>query len=123
MVIDSLLGFVVFRYLWGWPLSITVSVVAPLALIELTFFGANLMKLLDGGYVPVLIAGLVGTLMATWVRGTAIVQAKARVGSVSLETLIGMLQKSKPARAPGTAVFLTSDRERALRTPAQPQAQ
>ena len=113
MVINSLLGFVVFRHLWGWPLSITIFVVAPLALIELTFFGANLAKLHDGGYVPVLIAGVVGTLMATWVRGTAIVQAKARVGSVSLETLIGMLQKSKPARAPGTAVFLTSDQESA----------
>ncbi len=113
MLIDSLLGFVVFRHLWRWPLAVTVAVVAPLALIESTFFGANLAKLIDGGYIPVLIAAIVATLMMTWVRGTSIVQTKARVGSVSLETLVGMLQKSRPAKAPGTAVFLTSDQETA----------
>ena len=113
MLIDSLLGFVVFRHLWRWPLAVTIAVVAPLALIESTFFGANLAKLVEGGYIPVLIAAIVATLMMTWVRGTSIVQKKARIGSVSLETLVAMLQKSKPAKAPGTAVFLTSDQETA----------
>ncbi len=63
----------------------------------------------DGGYVPLIIAGIVGLLMTTWVRGTAIVSAKAHAASIPLERLIGMLKKSKPARVPGTAVFLTSD--------------
>jgi KUP system potassium uptake protein len=113
MVITSLLAFVVFVRVWRWPVALAVAVVGPLLAVESLFLVANLTKFHDGGYVPVLIAGAVGILIATWVRGTAIVQAKARVGSVSMETLIGMMQKSRPIRAPGTAVFLTSDQETA----------
>ncbi len=109
MLIDSLLGFVVFRNLWKWPLALAIGVVAPIALIELTFFGANLLKLVDGGFVPLILASIVGLLMTTWVRGTRIVNRKAHTGSVPLEQLVAMLKKSKPAQAPGTAVFLTSD--------------
>jgi KUP system potassium uptake protein len=109
MVITSLLAFVVFRRAWHWPLAGAVAVVTPLLLVELVFLTANLAKFVDGGYVPLLIAVAVGVLMVSWMRGTAIVQRKARVGSSSLEALIGMLKKSRVARAPGTAVFLTSD--------------
>ena len=109
--ITSLLAFVVFRRLWRWPLWLAIAVIAPLLLIELTFFGANLLKLFDGGYVPLILAALVAAADGTWVRGTAIVNRKAHAGSISLDQLIGMLKKSKPARAPGTAVFLTSDPE------------
>jgi KUP system potassium uptake protein len=111
MVVTSLLAFTVFRRTWGWPLLAVVAVLAPLLALELIFFGANLAKFLDGGYVPVLMAGVVGLLMVTWVRGTAIVQAKAHASSVALEQLVPMLKKSNPARAPGTAVFLTADPE------------
>ncbi|MFO1207671.1 MAG: potassium transporter Kup [Amaricoccus sp.] len=111
MLIDSLLGFVVFRRLWHWPLWVAIAVIAPLALIELTFFGANLGKLFEGGFVPLILAAMVALAMWTWVRGTAIVNRKAHQGSISLDQLIGMLKKSKPAQAPGTAVFLTSDPE------------
>ena len=58
------------------------------------------MKVLDGGYVPLLIAALVGLLMTTWVRGTAIVQRKAHADSIAARQLIAMLKKSQPARAP-----------------------
>lgn len=109
MIVTSFLAFVVFRKVWNWPLVAVLAVLTPLLLVEFVFFGANLMKLHDGGYVPLIIAGIVGLLMTTWVRGTAIVNAKARAGSVPLEQLLGMLKKSNPARAPGTAVFLTSD--------------
>lgn len=109
MLIDSMLGFVVFRALWKWPLALCIAVMAPLVLIELTFFGANLLKLFDGGFVPLIFAAIIGLLMTTWVRGTAIVNRKAHAGSVPLEQLVGMLKKSKPVQAPGTAVFLTSD--------------
>jgi KUP system potassium uptake protein len=109
MVVTSLLAFTVFRRAWGWPLPAVLAVLVPLLAIELVFLGANLAKLHDGGYVPLIIAGIVGLLITTWVRGTRIVNAKARAGSVSIEALLGMLRKSHPARAPGTAVFLTSD--------------
>ena len=109
IVTTSLLSFTVFRRGWGWPLPVVLAVLVPLLAIELIFLGANLAKLHDGGYVPLIIAGIVGTLVTTWVRGTRIVNAKARAASVGMEQLISMLRKSRPARAPGTAVFLTSD--------------
>ena len=109
MVVTSLLAFTVFRRAWRWPLALALAVLVPLLSIEVIFLGANLAKFLDGGYVPLLLAAVVGILMTTWVRGTAIVQRKAHAGSVTLEQLIAMLKKSTPARAPGTAVFLTSD--------------
>jgi KUP system potassium uptake protein len=109
MVITSLMATVVFRRVWNWPLFAVVAVVAPLLLIESFFLGANLMKVHDGGYVPLIIAGLVCLLIWTWVRGTGIVQRKARIDAVTLQSLIAMLRKPKLARAPGTAVFLTSD--------------
>ncbi len=109
MVVTSLLAFTVLRRAWRWPLALALVVMVPLLAIETIFLGANLAKLFDGGYVPLLIAGAVGVLMWTWVRGTAIVQQKAHNASVGLEELIAMMRKSKPAKVTGTAVFLTSD--------------
>jgi len=109
MLVTSLLAFVVFRRVWNWPAWLVAAVLAPLIAFELVFFGANLTKVLDGGYVPLLIAAAVGVTMATWVRGTRIVQRKARAESLSLDGLRGMIAKSEPVRVPGTAVFLTSD--------------
>ncbi len=113
MVVTSLIAFPVFRRVWGWPLPAVLAVLVPLLSIEVIFLGANLAKLHDGGYVPLIIAGVVGMLVTTWVRGTRIVNAKAHAASVGMEQLVGMLKKSHPARAPGTAVFLTSDPESA----------
>jgi KUP system potassium uptake protein len=109
MVVTSLLAFTVFRRAWGWPLVAVLAVLVPLLSIELIFLGANLAKLHDGGYVPLIIAGIVGLLVTTWVRGTRIVNAKARAASMTIESLLGMLKKSRPRSVPGTAVFLTSD--------------
>ena len=113
MVITTILAFVLFYKAWKWPLWLSLSVIVPLLTIELQFLAANMLKVLDGGYVPLAIAATVVLLMWTWVKGTIYVQKKARAGNVSLETLIGMLKKSHPAAAPGTAVFLTSDPEMA----------
>ena len=109
MVITSLMAPVVFRRVWNWPLVAVIAVVAPLLAIECFFLGANLIKVHDGGYVPLIIASIVCLLVWTWVRGTSIVQRKARTDAVTLLSLISMLRKPKLARAPGTAVFLTSD--------------
>jgi KUP system potassium uptake protein len=109
MIVTSLLAFTVFRRAWGWPLPAVLAVILPLLAIEVIFLVANLEKFFEGGYVPLLLAGLVGLLMTTWVRGTRIAQLKARVGTLTLEQVIAMMKKSSPARAPGTAVFLTSD--------------
>ncbi len=113
MVITSMLAFVLFYRGWKWPLWVTVAVIAPILTIELFFLGANAMKIIDGGYVPIIMAATVCLLMWTWVRGTRHVQQKAHDQAVSLTNLIGMLKKSHPTSVPGTAVFLTSDPETA----------
>mgnify|MGYP005993305899 CR=1 FL=1 len=109
MVITSVLAFVLFYRAWKWPLVAVIAVIAPILTLELLFLAANATKIADGGYVPILMALTICLLMWTWVRGTAHVQRKARMGMVSVETLIGMLKKSHPITCPGTAVFLTSD--------------
>ena len=113
MVITSLLAFVLIYRAWKWPLWLTLAVIVPILTLESLFLFANLTKVADGGYVPLLMAATLCLLIYTWVVGTNYVQKKARSGNVSLDTLIGMLKKSNPIQAPGTAVFLTSDAEMA----------
>ena len=113
MVITSILASVVFRRAWNWPLPVVVVVMAPILLIEILFLGANLTKLMAGGFVPVLIAATMCLLVWTWVRGTAHVKRKAADSAIGLMKLIGMLTKSTPIEVPGTAVFLTQDPETA----------
>ena len=114
MVVDSLLAFTVFRLVWRWSLALVLAVLVPLAAIEVSFFGANLLKFFHGGYVPVFFALALALAMATWVRGTSIAYKKAHTSSTAVRSLIEMLEKSKSLmQAPGTAVFLTSDPENA----------
>ena len=78
MVVDSLLAFTVFRLVWRWPLALALAVLVPLLAIEVSFFGANLLKFFHGGYVPVFLALALALAMATWVRGTSFVYKKAQ---------------------------------------------
>jgi KUP system potassium uptake protein len=110
MVITTILATFVFRRAWRWTPALVAVVVVPIFAIELIFFGANVLKIPDGGWVPILFAASAVTLMWTWVRGTRHVQATARKGATSTEGLIEMLAKSSRIKdVPGTAVFLTSD--------------
>ena len=77
--------------------------------MDTTFLTANLLKLFDGAWVPLLFAGVMVLLMWTWRRGTRILGNKTRRTEIPLETLLRSLEKSPPHRVPGTAVFLTSD--------------
>lgn len=113
MVVDSLLAFIVIWKGWRWGLAATTAVVLPFLVIDVAFFSANLLKLLSGGYVPVLFAMALVLLMWTWVRGTKILFDKTRKTDVPLLELVGMLTKSPPYRVKGMAVFLTSDPETA----------
>lgn len=113
MCITSVLCFVLFSRAWKWPMPVVVAVIAPILTVELLFLAANLMKLIDGGYVPVAIATSMCVLIWSWVRGSAHVKRKAADSAISLVKLIAMLTKSKPMSVPGTAVFLTQDPENA----------
>ena len=110
MVITTILGAVVFRNVWGWSRALVALVCAPLLVIEGFFLIANMAKVVDGGWVPLVLAAVLGVMIWTWMRGTAYVQEKSRAGTVSVETLVASLGKSKTlAEAPGTAVFLTAE--------------
>ena len=110
MLIDTVLAFVYLRGGRRWPLVLAIALVAPFALVEAGFFSATLLKVLDGGYVPLLLAGLVALAMVNWVRGTALLFNRARRTVVPLETFIRSAGDSERITiVPGTAVFLTGD--------------
>src|SRR5690606_14171748 len=88
------------------------SVVAPFALLEFIFLGANMLKIHDGGYVPILLAGLGILIMFTWERGSEILRKKTRRTDVPIKSLATMLEKQSahaPTVVAGTAIFLTAD--------------
>ena len=109
MVITSILAFILFLKAWKWPLWRVLVVMVPIMAAESLFLAANLVKIPDGGYVPVIMAATMCFLIWTWVRGTKHVKRKAHESAVPLVKLIGMLEKSRPIEVPGTAVFLTQD--------------
>ncbi len=113
MLVTSMLAFMVMRQVWHWSIGLAVLVIAPFMMVDSVFMVSNLLKLFDGGYVPVTLAGFMIVAMWTWIRGTKIVFMKARRESVPLDSLVRMLARSKPFRPPGMAVFLTSDPETA----------
>ena len=113
MVITSILAITLFYRVWNWSLPTVLVVMVPILGMELMFLTSNLLKLHDGGYVPVAFATTMCLLIWTWVRGTRHVQKKAHESSVELSKLIAMLEKSHPMDVPGTAVFLTQDPETA----------
>ncbi len=109
MVATTALAFFVVWRLWRWPLWGALALVCAFLSIDLSFFIANLYKVLDGGWIPLTLAGAVFVVMWTWARGSAILSAKTHRDSIPMTDLIKMLEKSKPVRVPGTAIFLTSD--------------
>ncbi|MGD9510769.1 MAG: potassium transporter Kup [Geminicoccaceae bacterium] len=110
MVVTTCLAFVVVWKAWRWPLTLAVPFIFPFLAVDMTFLAANLLKVLDGGYVPLLIAAAIIIAMWTWVRGTRIVFRKSHTG-LPLADLIRQLERSPPTRVPNTAIFLTSDPE------------
>jgi KUP system potassium uptake protein len=120
MVVTTLMAYEFARSRWRWPRGVALVVLAPLLLLELVFLGANLLKIHDGGYVPVMMAIAFTVIMWTWRRGTGILAEKTRRIDVPLSTFATSIEKSidrKSAHAPvnvsGTAIFLTSDPESA----------
>jgi len=109
MVVDGLLAFIIVWKLWRWPLWKSMLVVVPLIIVDLAFFSANLLKLMEGAWLPLLFGAAMVLVIVTWRRGTRFLQQKTRRTEVPLEALLRSLEKKLPHRVPGTAVFLTSD--------------
>ena len=113
MVVTTALAFVVVRYRWLWSLPATLLFIGLFLLVDLAFLAANLLKVLDGGWVPLALGACSMIVMWTWVRGSRLLSEKMHKDSIPIDDLIAMLQKSSPVRVPGTAVFLTADPGRA----------
>ena len=109
MLITTLLTFFVVRYAWhlNWLLCVFATVF--FFVIDATFFSANLLKIVDGGWFPLVIGALMYTVMATWGRGWEMMMAEARVraGKTPLKPYLASLLASDPVRVGGTAIFLT----------------
>jgi KUP system potassium uptake protein len=110
MGITSVAFYVVARRTWGWPLAKAVPLLVLFLGLDLAFFGANLLKFFDGGYVPILIGVALFVMMATWKRGRALLADSFRRLMTPLSDFLARLgaRDRIPARVPGTAVFLTS---------------
>lgn len=111
MVCDGIMCFVVIWKVWNWRAATAAALIVPLVIVDLTFLAANLLKLLQGAWVPVLFGILMAGLIWTWRRGAAILTNKTRRTEVPLLDLIKSLEKRPPHIVKGTAVFLTSDPE------------
>ena len=113
MLVDGLMGFIVIWRVWNWSLGAALALMLPFTLIDVTFLGANLLKVPQGGWVPLFIGGFLVLLMLTWRKGARILAQKTRRLEMPVEELIRMLEKNPPHRVPGTAVFLTAAPESA----------
>jgi KUP system potassium uptake protein len=109
MVADGIMGFVVIWKLWNWKAATAAAVILPFVVVDMTFFSANLLKLFEGAWVPLLFGLAMAILIWTWRRGAAILTSKTRRTEVPLKDLIRSLEKRPPHFVKGTAVFLTSD--------------
>jgi len=93
----------------GWSLSLAVPVFASFALVDLTFLSANLLKILEGGWFPIVVAALVFAVMATWWRGRRMLAEKRARDAMMLQEFVAALRPDHPTRIPGTAIFMTRD--------------
>jgi KUP system potassium uptake protein len=109
MVIDSLMAFFVVWRCWGWPVWKVSALIVPLLVIEQAFLTANILKIPEGGWLPLLVAGMIILAVLTWVRGSASLSRATRKNEAELDWLVRKLETKPPHRVPGTAVFLTGD--------------
>ena len=109
MVIDSMMAFFVVWRCWRWSIWRVAALMVPLLLVEQAFLAANVMKIPEGGWLPLLIAVMITLLVLTWVRGSRSLSKATRKNEADLEWLVRKLDAKPPHRVPGTAVFLTGD--------------
>ena len=109
MFVDTLLFFVIIRYMWKRPLWQALMAVIGFGAIDVIFLGSNLLKIPQGAWMPLVMGGALVVIMWTWTRGAQILTDKTRRDSMPLTDLTEILKGRPPHRAPGTAIFLTSD--------------
>lgn len=106
MVITTLLLFVVAREIWGWHLFAASALTGVFLAVDLAFLGANIVKIPDGGWFPLMIGCGIYLLMITWNRGRSVLRSRLRQASIPLPKLLANLEANPPHVIPGTAVYM-----------------
>ena len=109
MVVTGMMAFIVIWRIWQWSVLAAAALILPFLVIDLTFLSANMLKVIEGGWVPLALGGVIMLVMYTWRRGSRLLFDKTRRLETPLDDLVRMLERKPPQRVPGTAVFLTSD--------------
>ncbi len=109
MVVTTCLAYIVVRHRWNWGRPLSAAVILPFLALDCVFFGANILRVVEGGWVPLVIAAAIGLLVYTWVRGRGIVRAFEERQSIPLADLASALARRPPERVEGAAVFLTAN--------------
>ena len=108
MTITTILFAVVMLKLWGWSKWKAGAITLLFLVVDLAFVGANMLKVPNGGWLPLLVAGVVYLLMSTWKKGRVRLSALVRENTLPMELFLDDIRRSRPYRVPGTAVFMTS---------------
>jgi len=107
MVITSLLAGIVFHSIWGWGKVRTVALISLFLTIDIAFFGANVLKVPEGGWVPLVLGTCIFTLMLTWKTGRSKLYDHMKNESMELNSFIQAIGAHPPTRVPGNAIFMT----------------
>jgi KUP system potassium uptake protein len=108
MIVTALLAFMLMWQVWRWPLWLVLLVMVPLIAVDAIFLAGNLLKIASGGWVPLLIGGLLVVVMWTWIAESKRLLKKTRRIETPLMDLVKTLEKKPPHRTKGRAVFLTA---------------
>ena len=108
MIITALLLYIVMVERWRWPKPLAMTVIGGFLVIDVAFFGANALKILQGGWLPLVVAVALFTLMTTWRTGRKIVAERLAGRSVPYSEFFAIVDSLKPVRVPGTAVYMTA---------------
>ena len=109
MLMTTCLAFVVLHKLWGWSLPKTIAFIAPFFVLDIVFFGANALRIVEGGWVPLLVGAGIGLIIWIWVRGKRLIASHEAENALPADKLAELLSANPPVRVKGTAVFLTAN--------------
>ena len=109
MLITTILTFFVIRYGWKYPLWLCIAATGWFFTVDVIFFSSNMLKLFAGGWFPLLIGGIIFTLMMTWKKGRELLNDKLRADAIDLKSFLDAVFVTPPTRVQGTAVFLTAE--------------
>ena len=111
MVVTVILAAIVAHYYWKWSILRTTVVMLPFLIVDVVFLGANMLKILEGGWLPIAVGGALLLTMITWRRGTDLLRQRSLIEELPLADHLPMLERRISGRVPGTAIFLTSHPE------------